>query len=128
MPSSEVLFDAWLNPTTLSRFMLPKLDMPNPKVSITAKVGGQFSIDMDVGDTIIPHSGEYLKIERPHTLSFTWLSPFAAENSVVTISFKSLSSNQTEVTLHHVKFPSEESRDNHNGGWTNILSVLDKLH
>lgn len=35
--------------------------------------------------------------------------------------------NQTELTLHHVGFPSEESRGNHEGGWTRIAEVLSKV-
>ena len=30
------------------------------------------------------------------------------------------------VTLHHVGFPSEESRTNHEGGWGRILETLGK--
>jgi hypothetical protein len=33
----------------------------------------------------------------------------------------------TDVVLTHVKFVSEQSRDNHNKGWTGILERLDGM-
>jgi uncharacterized protein YndB with AHSA1/START domain len=121
------VFDAWLDPKILSGFMLPKPGMPNPAIELDSRTGGRFRIDMDVGDKIIPHSGEYLEIQRPEKLSFSWESPFSTENSVVTIRFNPVSDNKTEVVLTHIRFPSEESRDNHQGGWTNILQAMNSL-
>ena len=117
----EEVFEAWLNPDTLSRFMLPKPGMPSPAVSLDPKVGGRFKIDMDVGEKIVPHEGEYTEIDRPRRLSFTWNSPFSAPGSIVTIEFKSIDNSTTEVRLNHVRFLSEESCANHRDGWTNIL-------
>ncbi|MGI9316644.1 MAG: SRPBCC family protein [bacterium] len=117
----EKVFDAWLDPETLSRFMLPKAGMPCPAVKLDPSVGGRFQIDMDVGEKIIPHEGEYLEIERPNRLCFTWVSPFSAPGSTVTIDFQSSGEGVTDITLSHVRHLSEESRDSHHGGWTNIL-------
>jgi uncharacterized protein YndB with AHSA1/START domain len=121
------VFDAWLDPNLLSGFMLPKPGMPNPAIELEPRSGGRFRIDMDVGDKIIPHSGEYLEIKRPERLSFSWESPFSTEDSVVTIQFNPVNDNKTEVVLTHIRFPSEESRDNHQGGWTNILQAMNCL-
>ena len=123
----ENVFDAWLDPKILSGFMLPKPGMPNPAIELEPRKGGRFRIDMDVGDKIIPHSGEYLELQRPDKLSFSWESPFSTEDSVVTINFMSVGSGKTKVELTHVRFPSEESRDSHQGGWTNILKAMDRL-
>jgi len=117
----EKVFDAWLDPGILSKFMLPKSGMPCPVVKLDPSVGGRFQIDMDVGEKIIPHTGEYLEINRPNRLVFSWESPFSAPDSQVTIDFKSVEDSNTEVTLKHIRFLNEESRDNHHGGWTNIL-------
>ncbi len=122
--SIEKVFDAWLNPETLAKFMLPKPGMVNPGVEIDPRVGGKFRIDMNVGDDIIPHSGEYLEITRPNKLSFSWQSPFSGDGSRVTVELASLDAKTTEITLHHVRFPDQESRDDHKGGWSNILQAL----
>lgn len=123
----EQTFDAWLNPETLSRFMQPMPNMPAPEISIDASVGGRYIIKMVVGDQIIPHEGSYHEIQRPNLLVFSWESPFSGEGSVVTLKFKVISENITEINLIHVKFPNEESRDNHEGGWTHILEKLDAV-
>ena len=123
----EQAFDAWLDPVKLSSIMLPKPGMPNPEVTNSPVVGGEFEILMDVGEKIIPHNGVYQEIDRPNRLVFTWISPFSIDGSTVTITFEQVEQNQTKVTLNHVKFPSEESRDSHQGGWTNILGAMESF-
>ncbi len=123
----EKVFNAWLNPETLSQFMLPIPSMPNPKTEIDPQVGGKFTIYMQVGEDEIPHTGTYLEIESPTKLVFTWISPFSTDGSTVTLNFKQLSDSTTNVELTHVKFADEESRSNHEGGWGNILETLNSI-
>ena len=118
------LFDAWLDPAMLSKFMMPMVDMEPPKTKTDPVEGGRFEIIMKAGDDELPHAGTYLEISRYTRLVFTWESPFSAEGSTVTIDFVE-TGNETKVTLTHIKFPSEESRDNHNKGWSAILAKLD---
>ncbi|MFA3917882.1 SRPBCC family protein [Ruegeria hyattellae] len=121
----ERVFDAWLDPEMLMKFMLPGPGMSVPEASSDAKVGGRFRIIMrapEAGD--LPHEGEYLEIDRPNRLRFTWVSPYSQDDSTVTLEF-SARDGGTDVRLHHVRFPSEESRDNHQGGWTMILQALE---
>jgi len=123
----ESVFNAWLEPKMLSKFMMPMPGMPNPRTESDPRVGGEFIIFMQVGDKEIPHTGEYLELERSNRLVFTWNSPFSSDGSVVTLNLKVIEKNKTEIKLSHVKFPNEESRSNHEGGWGNILSQLDKI-
>ncbi len=46
---------------------------------------------------------------------------------MVTISFKSVDGDNTLVELVHLRFPDEESRANHEGGWANILDALSSV-
>ncbi len=124
----ERVFHAWLDTETLSQFMLPMPGMPNPRTECDPVVGGRFTIYMQVGDEVIPHSGQYLEIESPNKLVFTWISPFSAEGSTVSIHFKSVDNKTTEIELVHVKFVDEESRSNHQGGWNNILEALNGIN
>lgn len=120
----EKLFDAWLDPDMLSRFMRPGENMSVPEATTDPKVGGRFMILMRVGDQDMPHAGTYKTIDRPNRLAFTWESPASPiENSTVTIDFEKAEGG-TNVRLAHLRFPSEESRDNHKGGWTRILETL----
>ena len=125
--SIQTVFEAWLDPEMLSKIMLPMPGMPHPETSNDPQVGGKFEILMQVGDNTIQHHGEYLKIERPNKLAFSWISPASRDDSVVTLIFKSLSDNKTEVELTHVKFFDEGKRTDHEGGWSNILGALSSL-
>ena len=123
----EKVFDAWLNPQLLSRFMLPMPGMAQPKTEVEAREGGRFTIYMDVGDQIIPHSGTYLEMERPNRLVFSWESPFSTDGSCVTLNFIAMDAKTTRLELTHVRFIDEQSRANHEAGWGNILSSLDQV-
>ncbi len=121
------VFDAWLDPEILSSFMLPMPNMPEPEIDIDAQVGGRFTILMHVGDKIIPHSGTYLEIERPNRLVFSWESPYSTDGSAVTLTFMQTGEQETHIELLHERFPNEESRDDHESGWTHILDTLDEI-
>jgi uncharacterized protein YndB with AHSA1/START domain len=119
------LFDAWLDPATLAKFMLPMPGMACPSVENDPREGGGFTIVMMVGENKIPHTGNYLEIDRPNKLVFTWASPASLDDSTVTLVFTELEGGKTNVELTHVKFADEQSRSNHEGGWGNILAALD---
>ena len=125
--SIEKVFDAWLDPAMLTKFVLPMPGMLQPETTNDPRVGGKFEIIMAVGENKVPHHGEYLEIERPNKLSFTWVSPFSRDDSVVTLIFKSINNEKTNVELTHVKFIDEEKRTNHEGGWSNILNKMTEI-
>jgi uncharacterized protein YndB with AHSA1/START domain len=118
------VFDAWLDPAILAQFMLPAPGMAHPDVENDAREGGRFSIVMLVGEERIPHTGTYLALERPHRLAFSWESPMSSDDSVVTLVFSEIDANTTSIELSHIRFISEEARDNHQSGWGNILDKL----
>ncbi len=120
----EKVFDAWLDPAMLARFMTPGEGMTVPRAETDPKVGGRFTIIMAAGDQEIPHHGTYKAIEPHSRLVFTWESPFSEPDSTVTLTFTPDGAAATDVELTHVRFPSEESRANHEGGWIAILDVL----
>jgi len=120
----ERVFDAWLDPAMLTRFILPAPGMPQPEVSNDPREGGRFEIIMQVGDDRLPHRGTYLVVERPHRLQFSWESAYSTDDSKVTLEFSALDESTTLVALTHVKFLHEEARSDHEGGWSNILDRL----
>ncbi len=123
----EAVFDAWLDPQMLARFVLPAPGMPSPEVETDPREGGRFVIIMQVGDNKIPHAGQYLKIDRPHKLVFTWESPRSVDNSSVSLDFVAVAADQTEVELTHIMFLDEGTRADHEGGWGNILLQLSEV-
>ena len=120
------VFDAWLNPEILAKFMTPAQDVTVPVAEVDAREGGRFKVVMRSGDQDMPHTGTYKEISRADRLVFTWESPFSTiEDSTVTLDFAEAEGG-TMVNLRHVRFASDEMRDNHNKGWTAILAALAK--
>lgn len=120
---ADRVYQAWLDPKMMMRFMQPGPGMSTTKADTDAKVGGRFALIMSDGKTDIPHSGRYLDLKPHSRIAFTWESPFSSEGSAVTLDFEP-QGPATMVTLTHVRFNSEQSRDNHKSGWTSILDNL----
>ena len=123
----ENVFDAWLDPATLTRFILPAPGMSQPDVENDPREGGRFTIVMHVGEDKMPHTGTYLTIDRPNKLVFTWESPYSSDGSQVSLTFTAVDANTTEIELTHVKFISKEARSDHEGGWGNIMDMLAEI-
>ena len=122
----EKVFNAWLEPAMLAKFMRPKADMGEARVTTDASKGGRFSIMMTTPEKEEPHTGTYLEIDPYSRLAFTWESAHSLDDSVVTIDFAEAGPDATDVTLRQVKFKSEQERDGHTMGWTAILDMLGK--
>jgi uncharacterized protein YndB with AHSA1/START domain len=126
--SQSKVFDAWISPEMLARFMRTPSEGGGPsRVTADAVKGGRFSIVMVTSEKEIPHAGTYLEIDPHSRLSFTWESPYSLDDSVVTIDFVAIDTNTTDITLKQVRFRSEEARNGHIGGWNSILGNLDQV-
>ena len=101
--------------------------MQDCTVEVDAQEGGSFHIVMKAGDVDLPHRGEYKTIQRYDKLVFTWLSDHTIPDSTVTLTFKERGPSETELTLHHVGFPNDQSHQNHHGGWTSIVEHLSRF-
>jgi uncharacterized protein YndB with AHSA1/START domain len=118
--SAERVFDAWLNPRLASRFLFATEAGTMVRAEIDPRVGGRFTfVDRRDGQDI-EHVGEYLEIERPRKLVFTFGVPkFSAEMTRVTIEI-SPQGTGCELTLtHEGVLPDYQERTS--GGWTKIL-------
>jgi uncharacterized protein YndB with AHSA1/START domain len=121
----DAVFDAWLEAATMVRWMTPA-----PDISVEAAsdpvVGGRFRVVMKGRGQEIVHTGEYLVIERPTRLVFTWQSEPAGD-TLVAVDFTRVGDRRTLVTLTHERFPTAEQRDLHRGGWTALLETLARV-
>lgn len=124
--SREKVFNAWLSPAMLAKFMVvPSGGTGLSKVKNDPVKGGRFSIVMVTAEKEIPHAGTYLEIDPFSRLAFTWESPYSLDDSVVTIDLTEVDAGTTEITLKQVKFKSEDARHGHEEGWTAILNLLE---
>jgi uncharacterized protein YndB with AHSA1/START domain len=75
----EQVFDAWLDPAMLGRWMFgPALrDEEVVRIALDPRRGGRFSFVVRRKGREIVHVGEYLEMDRPQRLVFTWaVAPF----------------------------------------------------
>jgi uncharacterized protein YndB with AHSA1/START domain len=115
-------FAAWLDPASVVRWMLPG-DVAHSTVELDARVGGRFRIVMEHGRGEADHWGEYLIIDPPSLLSFTWTS--AATDrlpTVVTIEFHEREGG-TELVLTHRGLPPAKA-PSHQDGWGDIVRKM----
>ncbi|MGZ4808536.1 MAG: SRPBCC family protein [Thermoanaerobaculia bacterium] len=118
----ERVFAAWLDPASVAQWMRPG-DVANTTVEIDPRAGGKFRIVMSHGRGDADHWGEYLTIEPPSLLSFTWISANTDHQpSIVTIELREVDEG-TELTLTHRRLPAEKA-EAHRKGWTDIVRKL----
>jgi uncharacterized protein YndB with AHSA1/START domain len=122
--SPERVFDAWLDPEKARTFLFATESGQMVRAEIDARVGGAFAfVDRRNGEDI-EHVGEYLEIDRPRRLVFTFAVPkFSSEATRVSIDIVS-SGSGCELTLtHEGVLPDYASRTE--SGWAGILRGLD---
>jgi uncharacterized protein YndB with AHSA1/START domain len=120
----EAVYKAWLDPATLTRFMSNCEGMSLATAETDPRVGGRFLLGMNTGTRVIDHRGTYLELVPHSRIAFTWESEFCTlEGSRVTLDLVP-EGEGTLLTLTHVRFANESSRDGHSGGWTTILDGL----
>ncbi len=122
----ERVFKAWLDSEGLAHWMRPG-SFTHATVTVDPRVGGGFRIVME-GRTDgcgYEHYGEYLAIEPPSLLSFTWISNATDhEPTVVTIEFHERGTG-TELILTHRRL-APKAVEAHREGWTDIVRLLDE--
>jgi uncharacterized protein YndB with AHSA1/START domain len=122
----ERVFEAWLDSESLAHWMRPG-DFTHATVTVDPRVGGGFRIVMEgrTDGVNYEHRGEYLAIEPPSLLSFTWISKATDyEPTVVTIEFHERGTG-TELVLTHRRL-APKAVEAHRQGWTDIVRLLDE--
>lgn len=117
------VYDAWLNPAMLARFMVPCEGGAEAEVANDPRVGGTFRIVMRDGERDVPHHGTYLELMPHSRIVFTWQSPHSVEGSLVTLTLAP-EGDGTHVSLRQDRFASEALCEGHRKGWTHILAEL----
>jgi uncharacterized protein YndB with AHSA1/START domain len=118
------VYNAWLDPAVLSRFMASGTGVTLTTAETDPRVGGRFRLDMNVGGTDYPHCGTYLDLVPHSRIAFTWESHSSTvEGSTVTLDLVP-DGDGTLLTLTHVRFASEPVRDAHAASWDLMLAGL----
>ncbi len=126
MPAAPgVVFDQWLDPEALREWMCPR-PVRCVEVVVEPRVGGLVRFDVDDSGTGVLITGQFLVIERPRVLRFTWsnsdwIDPTVV--SVVNVEFEPVGDGQTMMSIEHSLLPPEEF-DSFHSGWTLTFEQL----
>ena len=116
----QTVFRSWTMPELMAGWLSPA---GRAEVSADVRVGGRFSLVMVGDERRIDHEGEYLEVQPPHRLVFTWRSAYTDDlPSVVTVLLEAMGES-TRLVLTHEQLPAH-SVASHAGGWGGILDRL----
>ncbi|MBV1911738.1 MAG: SRPBCC domain-containing protein [Kangiellaceae bacterium] len=128
------MFDAWTHAEIIAQWFGPEGFIVSSS-SLDLTVGGRYLVEIiSPDDNVIKHFGEYVEINRPNSLIFTWMlddqqcqgSRSQLADTLVTISLRRLE-NGTELTLTHEKLPSQSAFDGHLFGWNSSFNSLEQF-
>lgn len=123
----EDVFAAWGDAESLRVWMCPSDDMSAASAEVDFRVGGAFKIVMHGQERNYGHTGEYLEIDAPRRLVFTWVSDFVPPDEAktkVTVTMEPQGEAQTKIVLVHEELPDTGTYDGHENGWATILRLL----
>jgi len=127
--SAEFLFDAWTDPKRMAAWFHAQADWTTEVVEADLRVGGAWKIVMHgaEGPTCLA-LGRYVEIDRPRRLAFTWHPNGERDyETLVTLSFRVLGPDSTELVLTQSGFREEKDRTEHQHGWDGCLTSLARL-
>jgi len=116
---AERVWRALTDPAALAAWFWPQRFATTTEVDL--RVGGRYRIDgTAVGMAV---SGEYVTVEPPNKLVFTWRWDGEPGETLVTIELTPVAAG-TELALRHERFTDDATRDSHAQGWHDCLDRL----
>ncbi|HEY6400120.1 MAG TPA: SRPBCC family protein [Blastocatellia bacterium] len=126
--SPERLFDAWLDPEMIGKWMFgPALREEEVlRIVADARVGGSFSFLVRRQGQEIDHIGKYREIDRPRRLVFTWgIAGDSEDESLVVVEIVPQGTG-AELTLTHEMDPKwADYASRTESAWAKMLSALE---
>ena len=119
----EQVFAAWTDPESMRDWMCPG-DISTAEARLDPRVGGSYRIVMRDRAGAYEHTGEYLVVEPPAKLVFTWIAESTGNRpSLVTVELFP-HEDGCELVLTHEKLPEGEVLARYRGGWGQITDRL----
>jgi uncharacterized protein YndB with AHSA1/START domain len=114
------IFHAWTDADELAHWMSP---VGHADAEVDLRVGGRLLVTMIGEGQRIEHHGEFLEIDAPRRLVFTWQSSHTGGVATrVTLDLAAIERG-TELTLRHELLTPEAARS-HASGWSSMLDRL----
>lgn len=125
--SPERVFDAWLDPEMVRKWMFVPTPGEMVRVEIDPYVGGSFCFVHRRDGEDVEHLGEYVEIDRPRRLVFTWAVADEEGSDRVSIEITPLETG-CELTLSHELHPDwSEYADRTHNAWSNMIDALSEM-
>lgn len=123
--SAERVFDSFLDPVMAKKFMFGANEEDWVRCEIDPRVGGEFIMTVRGPKGNTEHQGEYLEIERPYRLVFTFAVPAdSPDHDLVTIDIKPLGDG-CELTLTNELAPAWAAYlEGNRAAWEKMLNCL----
>lgn len=128
----ELVFEAWTQAEHLLQWMGPTFGINLSFIELDVQANGCYRFGFEDSDCQTESEvsyvhGEYLSIEPPRHLAFTWVwehpVPDSGETTHVTVDLTEVDGG-TQLRLIHTGFPHMESRQRHNQGWNGTIEKL----
>ena len=120
---ADVVFDEWTDAARLAEWMCPR---PARCLHVEAdpRIGGTLAFDIEEAGSTFRVSGNYLTLERPHRVAFTWSCstwPDPTIQTVVTVTIEPDGAGTSLMTIEHELLP-PALMPQHAHGWA-VISV-----
>lgn len=120
----EVVFAAWTDPERLKRWWGPGF-FETVSAEVDLRPGGRYELLLEPGSMRL--GGEFREVTPPQRLVYTWRwlegVPDTRE-SLVTVEFRDVGGDRTEVVLLHDNFVGPGPVDMYDEGWRSGLEKL----
>jgi uncharacterized protein YndB with AHSA1/START domain len=126
--SADQVFDAWTSEEVLRRWFNPGPGWETPIAEVDLRAGGSVRVTgrrLD-GAREYGASGQYIEIDRPRRLTFTWTFDDDPSNEqLIELDF-SEQEGATTVTMVNSRISLAERRDDQQVGWSAFLDNLER--
>jgi uncharacterized protein YndB with AHSA1/START domain len=122
----ERVFDAWVGPETARRWLFTSPTSEKNSTEIDARPGGKWSITDRRDDNDYTGLGEYLEVDRPRRLVFTFAMPQFSEHADRVVVEIAPDGSGCVLTLSHELLPPDYHAATEDG-WGKMFVNLDAV-
>jgi uncharacterized protein YndB with AHSA1/START domain len=121
----EHVFDAWLDCSRAKGWLFATPDGEMVRCDIDARVGGWYIITERRGDQDVEHAGQYLQIDRPRRLVFTFGLPgISGDMDRISIDINQVHGGCELGLTHELKPAKAAFAARTEQGWSHVLKGL----
>ena len=120
----SAVFDAWLAPERVARFLFATPEGRMEAVSLDPWVGGAFHISERRGQILAEHSGQFLVLDRPNRIAFTFSAGSHSAPTRVDVAIADEAGGSLVTLSHEIDPQWSPHADRVRGSWASILDSL----